>query len=67
MLAVTAGGFVYIATVSIIPSVLNAESHIEAGAEDDVNDPTSSWTQLFLEVVAFCSGVAVMVCVVFLE
>lgn len=52
LLAVTAGGFVYIAAVNILPTISQASDSI---------------SQICLEVLCFCTGVFFMVVVAFLE
>ena len=52
MLAMTAGGFLYIATVGILPAVINRKS---------------SLIQIFLEGFGFCLGVGFMIIVAMLE
>ena len=52
LLAVTAGGFVYIAAVNILPSISQA---------------SDSFTQICLEIACFCVGVFFMVVVAYLE
>jgi zinc transporter 7 len=52
LLAITAGGFVYIATVNILPSI---------------SQTSSSIFQIFMEVLCFSFGVSFMVLVAFLE
>ena len=52
MLATTAGGFLYIATVGILPNVINEKS---------------SLLQLFLECLGFSVGIGFMVVVAYLE
>ena len=53
MLAITAGGFVYVATVSVLPLV--------------VTESTGGLLQAGLEAAAFATGVAFMVAVAQLE
>eukprot|EP01041_Mallomonas_annulata_P009204 gene9204-19084_t len=52
LLALTCGGFVYIATVGVMPVIMQGHS---------------SWLQIALETVSFCLGVAIMVGVAVLE
>lgn len=52
LLAVTAGGFVYIAAVNILPNI---------------SQSSDSFPQILLEVASFAVGVLFMVAVAFLE
>ena len=52
MLATTAGGFIYIATVGILPAVINEKSSLH---------------EIFLECVGFSVGIGFMVVVAYLE
>jgi zinc transporter 7 len=52
MLAFTSGGFLYIATVTVIPNISSCES---------------SLSQIFAEMVAFVAGIGMMVAVTLLE
>ena len=59
LLAITAGGFLYIATVSVLPVVMSHRDEAEGGP--------LGYLQMLLEAAGFASGVAFMVVVAFLE
>lgn len=59
LIAVTSGGFLYVATVSLIPTILNKKQN-QQGEEGDV-------LQVVLEGLFFALGVGMMVVVSLLE
>lgn len=61
LLAFTCGGFLYVATVGIIPMM-----SIERAEKDELFK-AARCTQLALEAIGFCLGVSMMVAVAFFE
>jgi zinc transporter ZupT len=58
LMSLTAGGFLYIATVTIIPSILQSAAHTQVSV---------ALCQIGLEAAAFCAGVGFMIAVAFFE
>ena len=58
ILPFTAGGFIYVATVSVIPDLLHSSSSSSSSGNKSV---TTRWTQLLCELLALVSGVGIMV------
>jgi zinc transporter ZupT len=77
MLAMTSGGFLYIATVSILPIVVSdgargghCHGHTHGKKDDDDGDDEKNGTtvvQVLCEAFAFSAGVGFMVAVAYLE
>jgi zinc transporter ZupT len=55
LLALTSGGFLYIATVSMLPAIVRDEQK------------SQSWTEIVLQLIAFLLGIALMLLVLFFE
>jgi zinc transporter ZupT len=53
LLALTSGGFLYIATVSMLPSI--------------ANDSSSSFLEIFFQLVLFLLGIGLMIGVLYFE
>ena len=69
LISLTCGGFLFIATVTMLAPLLQSSSSETDGAADGKAEgkSRSPLSQLLLEVFSFGLGVALMVGVVFLE
>jgi zinc transporter 7 len=67
ILTFTAGGFVYIATVSSMPYIMQQSSDSHQDGDGDDDNKKESVLQAVLEVISFIAGVGMMLAVTYLE